>query len=530
MSTVVLTRPDYWNFPKVPENQTAVGVIGPEPYYSIERQLVTPLPTAAWIVGGRDQSYFQIDSSTGLLSFISPPDAEFPHLGTFPDAYHVLVKVVDELGYESIRNLSVGVTNVVEPAQMAVSGNGIEIELGDASPSASDLTDFGSVLVDQTLVHTFQIRNTGDGKLTINSIRVPDGFTLVEEPTKTLYAGRMVEFQVRMDTSHPGFHAGQIIISTNDTHHKQFVFDVAGSVGLRPQIGDDDDNLFYATSDAEMFSGSQGTDTVSYENALTGVNVNISRPAFNNGFAKSDVYDSIENLTGSAFADALTGNAASNVLEGGLGADKLDGGSSLKSDIDTASYANAAGAVTANMLKPKNNLGEAAGDTYKNIENLLGSAFNDTLGGDTKVNAIDGGGGDDILAGNGGIDSLTGGLGADTFRFNATKDGGGATGDIIVDFVSGADSIGVLRSGFKILTTVTEATFIADYFETGSGAATPTNPSGVTATKTGHGQFLFNQTTDQLWWDEDGSGAKKALLLATFQNGAHVTASDFDLP
>jgi hypothetical protein len=56
------------------------------------------------------------------------------------------------------------------------------------------------------------------------------------------------------------------------------------------------------------------------------------------------------------------------------------------------------------------------------------------------------------------------------------------------------------------------------------------NPSGVAATATLHGQFLFNQATDQLWWDEDGAGTKKAaVLLATFSNGAHLVASDFDL-
>ena len=49
------------------------------------------------------------------------------------------------------------------------------------------------------------------------------------------------------------------------------------------------------------------------------------------------------------------------------------------------------------------------------------------------------------------------------------------------------------------------------------------------ATATVHGQFLFNQSTDQLWWDPDGLGKQAAVLIATFQNGAHVTAADFDL-
>src|SRR5262245_22942088 len=57
---------------------------------------------------------------------------------------------------------------------------------------------------------------------------------------------------------------------------------------------------------------------------------------------------------------------------------------------------------------------------------------------------------DNILTGNAGIDTLTGGAGADTFRFVSPADGGGATGDIITDFISGTDHIGILRSGFSI--------------------------------------------------------------------------------
>jgi Ca2+-binding RTX toxin-like protein len=251
----------------------------------------------------------------------------------------------------------------------------------------------------------------------------------------------------------------------------------------------------------------------------------------NTGYAAGDTYSGIENLIGSNFNDTLTGDKFDNVLEGGAGADKLTGAAG----IDTASYAGAAGAVTADLSKSANNLGEALGDTYSAIENLTGSAFADRLTGTTGVNAIDGGDGDDTIIGLGGIDRLAGGSGADTFLFNAIKDGGGATaasikatGDVILDFVSGIDHIRILRSGFKLAPTLLEADFIADgYVVTGAGFdATPT---GVTATSATHGQFLFNEDTNQLWWDADGSGKAKAVLLATFDNGAHVTANDFDL-
>ena len=261
----------------------------------------------------------------------------------------------------------------------------------------------------------------------------------------------------------------------------------------------------------------------------------LASPSKNTGFAAGDIYSGIENLIGSDFNDTLTGNNFNNILEGGAGRDKLDGGAG----IDTASYANAAVGVTADLLKVSNNTGEAAGDTYKNIESLLGSAFGDSLVGDTKVNGLDGGAGDDLLIGNAGIDTLIGGLGADTFLFNNAKDGGGATkasatatGDLIMDFELGVDTIGILRTGFKIAQDVDLGAggaldFATEYFV--SGAGTDTTSSGVLATKSGHGQFLFNEATSQLWWDSDGSGKAAAVLLSTFQNGVHIGATDFDL-
>src|SRR5690606_9203068 len=127
---------------------------------------------------------------------------------------------------------------------------------------------------------------------------------------------------------------------------------------------------------------------------------------------------------------------------------------------------------------------------------------------DKKANAIDGGDGDDLIVGNAGIDTLTGGAGADTFLFNTIKDGGGATkagaaSDIITDFVSGEDMISILRSAFKIAADVDDVEFAASYFVSGDGSnpLSNNNQSGVAATATGHGQFLFNEDTNQLWWD-----------------------------
>ena len=55
--------------------------------------------------------------------------------------------------------------------------------------------------------------------------------------------------------------------------------------------------------------------------------------------------------------------------------------------IDTASYAAAAEGVDARLLGP-GYAGDALGDTYSGVENLIGSAFGDVLFGDDQANRL----------------------------------------------------------------------------------------------------------------------------------------------
>ena len=180
---------------------------------------------------------------------------------------------------------------------------------------------------------------------------------------------------------------------------------------------------------------------------------------------KGDVRSLIENAKGGSGADSITGNQADNslwgnagndqlygnagndVLIGGAGADRLDGGAG----IDTASYQEAAAGVIASLFSPGGNTGEAAGDTFFFVEQLVGSSYGDTLTGDDNANGLSGLAGNDVLNGRGGNDQLvggagadvlTGGAGVDTFYFTATTDSSATTGrDTITDFVSKTDKI-----------------------------------------------------------------------------------------
>jgi len=117
-----------------------------------------------------------------------------------------------------------------------------------------------------------------------------------------------------------------------------------------------------------------------------------------------------DQLTGGAGHDTLSGGYGDDLLEGGAGNDLIKGGN----DRDTATYANAAAAVTVNLaITTAQNTGGDGIDTLSSIENLIGSANADILTGNTYSNLLNGMAGDDRLIGGEGSDTLDGGTGID---------------------------------------------------------------------------------------------------------------------
>ncbi|MCC1494027.1 S8 family serine peptidase [Cognatishimia sp. F0-27] len=140
-----------------------------------------------------------------------------------------------------------------------------------------------------------------------------------------------------------------------------------------------------------------------------------------------------ENIRGSSIRDVIAGNGGDDTIEGGPGADALDGG---VDDSDTLSYANSSAGVTVGLdplTQGNPSGGDATGDSISNFENLIGSAFDDTLTGDDNANTLSGGSGQDQLFGNDGGDRLNGG------DENDTLDGG--LGDDTLDGGAGLNQV-----------------------------------------------------------------------------------------
>ncbi len=184
---------------------------------------------------------------------------------------------------------------------------------------------------------------------------------------------------------------------------------------------------------ADVLDGGAGRDLALYRGSDAGVTVSLADGTGSGGHAQGDTFRDIENLWGSDHNDILNGNNGTNrlsgfsgddTLHGGDGSDTLDGGDGR----DTASYEESDAGVTVNLSTGRGSGGHAQGDTFRDIENLEGSNYNDRLIGDVGDNALSGLDGDDILNGGAGADVLDGGAGRDTVSYEGS--GAGVTVDL----------------------------------------------------------------------------------------------------
>ncbi|MHA3738381.1 calcium-binding protein, partial [Pseudomonas sp. Eth.TT006] len=198
--------------------------------------------------------------------------------------------------------------------------------------------------------------------------------------------------------------------------------------GAHTGYGNDLDNIItggsgndtlYGGAGADQFIGGAGYDFAGYLDSKVGLTINL-KTGVHTGIATGDTYTDIEAIRGSNFNDIFYGAPSAMGLDGAGG-----------QDVVTYELADSAVGID---LSSGVHTGDAAGDTFVNIEFFQGSNFNDTLLGSRLGDVFIGGAGADVIDGREGQDSalyITSTTGVTINLQSGVNQGGDAEGDVL---------------------------------------------------------------------------------------------------
>jgi Ca2+-binding RTX toxin-like protein len=198
-------------------------------------------------------------------------------------------------------------------------------------------------------------------------------------------------------------------------------------------------DVVFADEGKDALDGGAGTDELNASRAPGAVNIDLfARTATGVGKDTVDGFERVvgsehddtvtggrvgETILGGPGSDVLTGGPGEDVLDGGDGDDQMEGGPGA---ANVATYAGAPAGVEVNL-----ETGEASGwgeDTLSGIQVLIGSPFDDSLTGSRQRNTFLPGAGNDAIEGGGGPDMVdfsgaASGVAVDLAAGTATGDG-----------------------------------------------------------------------------------------------------------
>ena len=129
---------------------------------------------------------------------------------------------------------------------MVVSSNGNDISNGDAAPSVTDNTDFGTAdLSAGSVSHSFTITNNGTVALNLSGgnpyVSItgthPGDFTVTSVPSQVVASGGgTTTFTIKFDPSGNGLREATISITSDDLNDTPYTFGIQGTGGDYPEI------------------------------------------------------------------------------------------------------------------------------------------------------------------------------------------------------------------------------------------------------------------------------------------------------
>jgi len=499
-------------------------------------------------LGGADATLFNINASTGAVSFKAAPNYEAPKDASANNVYDVTVTASDgslsaskavaitvsNVNEAPVNTLPTATQTTLEDTSKGITGLQIsDVDAGSANFSVKLEAVNGTLTVGSAAGVSVASNNTASVTLTgtlaaVNSLlSSSNGVTYV--PTAN-FNGATAKLTITTNDGSGGTDTDTLAITVTPVNDQPTGgVTIAGNAVLNNTLTasntladadvmgvlayqwlSDGTAITGATANTYTMLAAQVNRSISLRVSYTdagGTNESVTSGILRVGSASADT------IVGGDGADSISGGAGNDLLTGGKGNDTLDGGA----DSDTANYASASAAITVNLAATSangtasstaaNDVAAIGTDTLKNIENVVGSGFGDALIGDANAN---------VLYGKLGNDTLTGGAGADVFVFDTAT--GSTNVDTIKDFTSASDKIQLSKTIFAAAGNT--GALLEGAF--GSGA-------GVVAGRDADDRFVYNTSNGNLYYDADGNGAAAAVLIATLGTTTPPTLRYTDL-
>lgn len=149
------------------------------------------------------------------------------------------VSIANNDSDENPYNFDIQGTGITTSQEINIQGNGVDIVDGDITPSLTDDTDFGSILVSSgNNTNTFTIQNLGtlsnlnltgaSPYVTITGAHAAD-FTVTAIPAATIAGSSSTTFYITFDPSALGLRTASVIIGSNDSDENPYNFNIQGT-------------------------------------------------------------------------------------------------------------------------------------------------------------------------------------------------------------------------------------------------------------------------------------------------------------
>ncbi|HWS87865.1 MAG TPA: choice-of-anchor Q domain-containing protein [Pyrinomonadaceae bacterium] len=202
--------------------------------------------------------------------------------------------------------------DITAPPEMNVRGNGLSIADGDATPSAADGTDFGTVS-SGTVTRTFVVENVGNGPLNLSGVSIgganASDFAVTSPPASSVApGGGTTALTIRFSPSASGLRTATVSIGNDDADENPYNFSIQGTYNTPPNI-----TAGAALTRRQGTASSVSTVATVSDTETAAGNLNVAATSVPAGITVTNVVNTNGNVTASVAAGCTASVGANTV-------------------------------------------------------------------------------------------------------------------------------------------------------------------------------------------------------------------------